>query len=246
MEIDDFLARFLIGPLQEENAVDEQEGFMEALRGEVVSPPLPAELRKLEKEALYDTLKEFGPGVSNVMSLSTLLGGRAMADRMIDMRRRDEFTKGVSWAVPSQPVITQLCKWIGENNVLEVGCGKGLWTYLLRLEGVNVTVTDTKSQEAETGFVDDIEECEAKDATERHPECNVLFLCWPPYDRAMAAEALESFKGDRVIYIGEGNGGCTADDSFHAMLEEQFEDDDVIEIPQWWGIHDCCMLYKRK
>ena len=40
----------------------------------------------------------------------------------------------------------------------------------------------------------------------------------------MAARCLEHYTGQRLIYIGEGDGGCTADDQFHQMLEEHWEE----------------------
>ena len=78
------------------------------------------------------------------------------------------------------------------------------------------------------------------------PADHALMLCWPPYDDDMAARALTRYQGDRVIYVGEGAGGCTGNDAFHAALAEQWDPIAHYEIPQWDGIHDGVHVYARK
>jgi hypothetical protein len=71
-------------------------------------------------------------------------------------------------------------------------------------------------------------------------------LCWPPYADGMAQQALARYEGARVIYIGEGEGGCTGDDVFHAALAEQWKLAASYEIPQWDGLHDDVRVYVRR
>jgi hypothetical protein len=73
-----------------------------------------------------------------------------------------------------------------------------------------------------------------------------LFLCWPPHTSDMAASALRQYQGDTVIYVGEGHGGCTGDDTFHKKLESNWEQIHSEVVPQWDGIHDELFIYKRK
>jgi hypothetical protein len=47
----------------------------------------------------------------------------------------------------------------------------------------------------------------------------------------MAQQALARYGGARVIYIGEGESGCTGDDDFHAALAEQWKLASSCEIP---------------
>src|SRR5262249_778993 len=75
---------------------------------------------------------------------------------------------------------------------------------------------------------------------------HTLMLCWPPYEDHMAALALERYRGTRVIYIGEGAGGCTGNDAFHAALAEQWDLVTSHEIPQWQGLHDEVDVYARR
>jgi len=63
----------------------------------------------------------------------------------------------------------------------------------------------------------------------------------------MAAECLIAYKGQTVIFVGEGWGGCTGDDLFHDHLSSDFEKvEDYYDLPQWEGIHDYLAVYKRR
>jgi hypothetical protein len=81
----------------------------------------------------------------------------------------------------------------------------------------------------------------------RHAD-RALFLCWPPISR-LAEKCLRAYHaagGSTVAYVGEGGGGCTADDRFFGLLESHWETVEEIAIPQWWGLHDWLWIYRRK
>lgn len=73
-----------------------------------------------------------------------------------------------------------------------------------------------------------------------------LLLCWPPYNTSMAYDALVKFKGNVLIYIGEGRDGCTGDDKFHDKLIKEWDLYLTIENPTWVDIYDSVFIYKRK
>jgi hypothetical protein len=73
-----------------------------------------------------------------------------------------------------------------------------------------------------------------------------LFLCWPPYRSRMASDCLRWHQSQRIIYVGEGSGGATGTDAFHARLIKDFEEIQTLAIPQWWGMHDWLWVYERK
>ncbi|MGH8008268.1 MAG: hypothetical protein ACREQ3_14830 [Candidatus Binatia bacterium] len=103
-----------------------------------------------------------------------------------------------------------------------------------------------------------------------HPT-RTLLMCWPSYDEPWAAWAVECYMGDTVIYVGEGSHGCTADDRFHALVGDRpycrhydndgneascepdcpsllpplFAEVAEVEIPQWSGLHDRLVVYRR-
>jgi hypothetical protein len=74
---------------------------------------------------------------------------------------------------------------------------------------------------------------------------HALFLCWPDYDSSFASDCLVHYKGDTVIYVGEGFGGCTANDEFHSTLSDAWTRLETVRIPQWDGIHDKLWVYRR-
>jgi hypothetical protein len=85
---------------------------------------------------------------------------------------------------------------------------------------------------------------ESTSLVKHYPEA-ALFLCWPPYADSMANDVLQQYTGNRLFYIGEGEGGCTADDDFHGRLQYEWTCIERIRIPQWWGIHDELYHYVR-
>jgi len=151
-----------------------------------------------------------------------------------------------SWAIPDEKALKAIQKYA---PILEIGAGRGYWAALLRARGVDVKAYDSHpvpNHYHRTGG-------EAYTAVHRgRPRCaerfagHALFLCWPVYAEPMAAECLRRYKGDTVIYVGEGYGGCTGDDNFHSMLSDQFEEIEVIHIPQWKCVYDNLTIWKRK
>lgn len=72
-------------------------------------------------------------------------------------------------------------------------------------------------------------------APKRHPD-RALFLCWPSYDDPWAAHALACYEGDLLIYCGEPEGGCCADDDFFQLVDAEW--DEAGSSPahvSWWG-----------
>jgi len=172
---------------------------------------------------------------------------------MPEMYRRDYFIKNYGWSVPTKEAIETLKNFIGNDTVLSVGSGYGLWSKLLQEIGVNAIAT-TRISEKDRGhmpkhdhFFTDVENIEHLEAVEKYPDAGVLMMSWPPYDEPMAYETLRRFNGNKVIYIGEGMGGCTGCDRFHNRLYNEWKEveDMHIEIPQWAGINDNVFLYVR-
>jgi hypothetical protein len=85
---------------------------------------------------------------------------------------------------------------------------------------------------------------EIEEAIGREERPDVLMMAWPYMDE-MAIRALRAFKGDRLVYVGDGSGGCTANDGFHDEVDTYWERSGVVGIPQWEGIHDGMYLYQR-
>lgn len=167
------------------------------------------------------------------------------SDRAIEvLRRREELVEEYAWAIPNHEAIATIAD---HAPVLEVGAGRGYWAALVRghlddADAVVATEPNTRWNEAWATVLLDLE---AVDAVETFGEGRTLLLGWPPYDDPMAADALEAYPGDTVIYVGEGRGGCTAGERFHRRLHEQWELSETVAIPTFLGIRDRLEVWER-
>lgn len=191
---------------------------------------------------LYDRIKLLGPRLSP----------NALPDFeyvRTEFLRRDVYTKICGRCVPTKETIDVLSEFIDTQTVLSIGAGLGLIERLLKDRGHNVVATDLydpKFCDTEGDAYMEVEELEAAAAVKKYPT-DILLIVWPPYDDPMAYNALKEFRGDVVIYIGESYGGCTADEEFHQLLDVEFEEASIdVPLKQWWGIHDCVFIYKRR
>lgn len=171
---------------------------------------------------------------------------------------RDRLTAEYAWAIPIEGVLRRLAEL---SPICDLGCGTGYWAKLLRDVGAEVIAVDASPplegenhwHRKEVGFPRQsitlrhfVDVIKGDASTFDVPSGHTLMLCWPPYKKAMAVVALERYRGTRVIYVGEGGGGCTADDAFHAMLAKQWDLVSSHEIPQWDGLHDAVHVYVRR
>jgi hypothetical protein len=164
---------------------------------------------------------------------------------------RSSFVREFSWAIPTPDVVGKIRDATLGKKILEVGAGNGLWAKLLKLSGSEIIATDSFESH---GFREDntylpVHNLEAVAAIEQNRDCDALMLIWPAYDTDMAERALKAFKGSTVVYIGEGYGGCNANDAFFDELAENWNEDhfnDDIYVPQWSGIHDGLEIHRRK
>lgn len=188
------------------------------------------------------------------------------ADRIIStFGNRSEGCERYAFAVPSPEALALL---VAMSPLVEIGAGTGYWASLIRQSGGDIVAYDIKEDSWEKWFpYGDFGGVEfgTTAAASDHPD-RTLFLCWPPYASPMAYTALKFYEeagGQRVVYIGEGPGGCTADDQFFCAVghgcgqswddEHDCADDPEptwrltgqLVIPQWEGIHDELAVYER-
>jgi len=168
-----------------------------------------------------------------------------------NLQLRNNFVKDFSWAIPTPDVVNKIYKATLGKKILEVGAGNGLWSKLLKMSGSEIVATDSFESH---GFTEDrtylpVHNLDAVTAIKQNRDCDVLMLIWPAYDTDMAEKSLKEFKGSTIVYIGEGYGGCNANDEFFDELSKNWNEvnfDDNIYVPQWNGIHDYLEIYQRK
>lgn len=155
-----------------------------------------------------------------------------------------------SWAIPTPGDMTWLAGHLDGQAVVEIGAGSGYWAWQLAQVGVEVAAYDPVPPGLDNNFArhrlyHPVRSGDHEAAAE-HPD-RALMLCWPSYGAPFAKQALHHYCGDTVIYIGESEGGCCADDRFHRILRRDFER--VGSSPThvtYWGIHCDLSLWRRK
>ena len=135
------------------------------------------------------------------------------------------------------------------RRVLDVGCGRGTWSALLSLAGCDVKSCDS-FDDGQFREEDCIVQAHVADGPEfvssNSKKGDVLLLNWPPYWNDMAEESLEVFRGDRLVYIGEDWGGCTATDGFFDMLDRGWRIVESVPLRNFHGICDSVRMYKSQ
>lgn len=162
---------------------------------------------------------------------------------------RQVLTRKYSWAIPNEEALATVAE---AGPIVEIGAGTGYWAALMRARGADVIAYDKHPMESGGNHYHPASreswtkvEYGDESAAGKHPD-RTLLLSWPVYDEPVALNALTAFKGNRVVYIGEGWGGCTGDNKFHTMLDQHWKLEKSVDIPQWDGIHDWLRVYTRK
>lgn len=159
---------------------------------------------------------------------------------------RESLVRKYAWGIPDEEsirAIRDVVQTFGLKGVVEMAAGSGYWGSLLKQAGVEWRGFDEKPWQTSYAHV--------SEGTPATLGSNVwkdwlLLLCWPPYAEPMAYDALMLFTGRYVCYVGEGDGGCTADDAFHELLRLEWEVLVAVENPSWWGINDELIIYVKK
>ena len=137
------------------------------------------------------------------------------------------------------------------NPIVEIGAGSAYWAFEMKKAGLDVIATEpypersSRYANADWKMFTDFEKLSGPRAAAKYEE-RTLLIVWPDYARDWAAKTLTFYKGPKVIYVGEGSGGCTANDRFHNILEKDFKEMGNIGMPQFDGIHDTMTVYTRK
>ena len=150
---------------------------------------------------------------------------------------RSKLVKEYSWAVPTEDVIRYCAQF---DNLLEIGAGNGYWASLIEEMGGDVQATD-KSPPEETHT--EVEQQIWQNLIPAIRERPVLMV-WPPYNEGVAAGVARQ-SPNHILYVGEQRGGCTGEDEFFDIVEEQYGLVGKLDIPSYTGIHDNFFHYAR-
>ncbi|WP_436496706.1 hypothetical protein [Actinokineospora sp. HUAS TT18] len=167
-----------------------------------------------------------------------------------------------AYAIPSPETMEWVSEFCAGRTVVELGAGRGYWAAQLARAGLKVEAYDSMPPDraenvsfpCTTGQIDvwhhvgDLGEFEAS-ASDLSD--NVLMLCWPPgWGTPMASEALAAFEksgGQRMVFVGQRQGGMTGDDAFFEALSAGWkrESEDAQHV-SWWNLADVVEGWVRR
>jgi len=155
-----------------------------------------------------------------------------------------------AWSIITPGDIDWITQQLDGRPVVEIGAGTGYWAWQLEQAGVDVAAYDPNppgpdNTQCSGGPYTTVLQDDA--SAVRHHQDRALLMVWPPYGGEHARHALSVYEGDLLLYAGEGPGGCTADDGFYELLDEEWVEVDVApRHVTWWGIHCSLAAYRRQ
>jgi hypothetical protein len=175
---------------------------------------------------------------------------RTVAESMARFPNRQLLIRRYCWTIPDPDTVTFVAKH-AQRGLVDPIAGTGYWAYLLAQVGVDVVCYDlnpgtalhTNGWHGEDLYAE-ICAMDCAEAVAQHPD-RTLFLSWPPYAQDVGARVLTAYRGKRVIYIGEGQGGGTGDDEMHLILDRDWTEVDSCQPVQWCGVDDRVTVYER-
>ena len=166
--------------------------------------------------------------------------------------RRSDLVREFSWTITDPDTVAFVAEH-SRGRMVDPMAGTGYWAWVLAQCGVDVLCYDLnppdashennhwhRNQAAHTY----VAQLPAVDSVALHAD-RTLLLSWPPYGFE-GATILDAYHGDRVVYVGESEGGCCGDDAMFDRFSDDWEP--VAEwVPvQWLGMHDVVKVYDRK
>ena len=159
---------------------------------------------------------------------------------------RHALVKRFSWTITDPETLAFVVEHSG-GRLVDPMAGTGYWGFCLTQLGVDVVSYDI---EPGTNHYHDgqplhgtVKQLTGVDAVRLHPD-RTLFLSWPPMDES-GADILDAYPGDRVIYIGEPEYGCTGEERLWSALTKEWTEVASRVPVQWDGLHDVVTVYTR-
>lgn len=188
------------------------------------------------------------PQVRGLADYHTESGGLDVERWMREAPQRADYVKRYSWTI-TDPATAAFVAAHSRGRLVDPLAGTGWWGSLLAQHGVDVVSYDLEPGgnvwHQDQPLHATVVGMDAVEAVVLHPD-RTLLLSWPPHGEPVGVDVVRAYRGNRVVYIGEGDGGCCGDDAMFAELEANWVE--VAEhLPvQWSGIHDQVRVFERK
>jgi len=164
-------------------------------------------------------------------------------EELNDYEDRLAFVRRFAWSIPTHEFAVEIAE--RSVSLIEIGAGTGYWKHYLSQFGIDVLAFDIAPQNHYAGG----NWAEVKEGDERKvrefPDRD-LFMCWIPNESDAAYQAVLSFTGDFIFYVGEGKGGCTANDAFYDLMSREWDEVYQGDPPNWYGVYSEDVIYQRK
>jgi hypothetical protein len=160
----------------------------------------------------------------------------------------------------STPTVEALTMIESCGRIIEICAGRGYWAKCLAERGVDIVATDSalpangandywRKEMVGSIPLDQFfptEEMSGTQAANSYSD-RALMMVWPDPDSGMASDALSSYGGDIVIYVGEDAGGCTANEAFFDEILDtsRWTERAYAYLPSWPGTRDGITVYDR-
>ena len=166
---------------------------------------------------------------------------------------REYAIKHMGFALITKKFARGLAEYVGDKKCLEIMAGQGCLSKSLQDEGVDIITTDNYSWNGRLNMSNtwtDVEDIDCLEAIKKYGKDVSYILCsWIPYNNQIGYDALKLMNEInpecKMIVIGEGCGGCTADDLFFEHIERIDEDEKFVDnFRSWSGIYDYASIVK--
>ena len=167
---------------------------------------------------------------------------------------RHNVCMNISWALLDDNNLKSISEFVENDIVYDLGCGHAFWSDVLnKLYNVKVKCVDI-NHKYRYDYVDlkapyrKIKYVNYKSNMIKclkiwKPKC--LMFIWPTYNDNWAYLYTKNVKPEKIIYIGESEFGCTADQKFHEYIGNNYQIENILINPIWDGIYDKVYLLKK-
>ncbi|MBI1853139.1 MAG: hypothetical protein HYR85_22610 [Planctomycetes bacterium] len=176
-----------------------------------------------------------------------MIDGPRVMNFLRSLQSRLDCSEMYSWAVPNEEAIQALVEY---SPVVEIGAGRGYWAALAAAAGADILAFDAQppvkagvnSWHRQPGTFFSVAQG-LPEIAGLHPDRS-LFLCWPPWNSDVLSQAVRSYTGKTVIYVGDDGHGAGNPQSY-AELAAGMTKTRVVNLPRWPGVECRMEVWQR-
>jgi hypothetical protein len=151
----------------------------------------------------------------------------------------------------SLQIIKNVCRG---KTILDIGCGNGYWTYMLRKEGLDVLGIDSAQSRYRTCWIGEVvfEDGLASLKKRQGGKNDALLLVYPITANDFTGSVLQAFKGDVICVVGTQNGNgytCFRDQTVDEWMERERPEMDMlgrVPVPSFAGKDEALFVWRRR